>query len=272
MPCLTNSDATFGPQIDSACRSFDFTLYFEDIFFESVPAAIFLLLLLPAIIITLRRPSIIRRRSKLLAAKIISLLSLFACQTIFLAFRIHINALQSKASLAADVLFLLALCGAVALSYCDHVGSMRPSTLLIIYFSITTLFNIARLRTLWMIEFAESGAIVLSIISALTAVTLILESTGKRTSIVSLQSDATPEQFSGFWKRTSFVWLLPTFCQGYSKILSVPDLPNLDPGLKSDVLARKLENTWAKCMIRKTNFRGTMLMLNRRQAKEVQLA
>lgn len=172
----------------------------------------------------------------------------------FLALRVQIAALRTKASLAADILFLVALCGAVILSYYDHVRSLRPSTLLTIYLSVGTLFNVARIRTLWMTTSAKPAAIALSILSAATAVSLILESTQKRASVVSLRSDAPSEQFSSFWKRTSFAWLLPVFYQGYSKVLSVPDLPTLDPALASDVLSEKLENTWAKCTISKTSF------------------
>jgi hypothetical protein len=43
--CPIGSDNNFGPQISVGCRSFDFTLLFEDSFFILLPAAVFLLLL-----------------------------------------------------------------------------------------------------------------------------------------------------------------------------------------------------------------------------------
>lgn len=45
--CLLDSDNQFGPRVNIECRSFDFTLLFEDAFFTVLPAAIFLLLLPP---------------------------------------------------------------------------------------------------------------------------------------------------------------------------------------------------------------------------------
>lgn len=42
---LPEADNRFGPRIDVECRAFDFTLLFEDIFFNCLPATIFLLLL-----------------------------------------------------------------------------------------------------------------------------------------------------------------------------------------------------------------------------------
>jgi ATP-binding cassette, subfamily C (CFTR/MRP), member 1 len=42
-------DAAFGPPVQTSCRSFDFTLYFEDVVLATLPAAVFLLALpLPA--------------------------------------------------------------------------------------------------------------------------------------------------------------------------------------------------------------------------------
>lgn len=70
--CLPDSDAIFGPQVDSTCRSFDFTLYFEDIFLLCLPATVFILLLPATVISLLSRPVVIKRNSKLLAAKIVS--------------------------------------------------------------------------------------------------------------------------------------------------------------------------------------------------------
>jgi hypothetical protein len=39
------ADNRFGPRVSIDCRAFDFTLLFEDIFFISLPAAAFLLIL-----------------------------------------------------------------------------------------------------------------------------------------------------------------------------------------------------------------------------------
>lgn len=44
--CFGDSgDKSFGSQVNTFCRPFDFTLYFEDIILEVIPAAVFLFLL-----------------------------------------------------------------------------------------------------------------------------------------------------------------------------------------------------------------------------------
>lgn len=41
----SQADNRFGPRVSIDCRAFDFTLLFGDIFFTSLPAAVFLLIL-----------------------------------------------------------------------------------------------------------------------------------------------------------------------------------------------------------------------------------
>jgi hypothetical protein len=41
--CLFGGDDQFGPRIDTACRSFDFTLLFEDTILTILPTVLFLL-------------------------------------------------------------------------------------------------------------------------------------------------------------------------------------------------------------------------------------
>lgn len=55
----------FGPRIDPGCRSFDFTLLFEDAFFSLLPAALFLVLIPPRLRVLWRVP--IKLRSYRLA-------------------------------------------------------------------------------------------------------------------------------------------------------------------------------------------------------------
>lgn len=72
MACLPSSDRVFGPRVDPRCRSFDFTIQFEDIFFACLPAAVFLLLSLPYIArLVQRRPAVRSLRSGLVFAKLV---------------------------------------------------------------------------------------------------------------------------------------------------------------------------------------------------------
>jgi len=59
MHCPAASDQSFGPRVDTSCRSFDFTLQFEDIFLACLPAGLFLILSPLRIVILLYRPALI---------------------------------------------------------------------------------------------------------------------------------------------------------------------------------------------------------------------
>lgn len=83
---------------------------------------------------------------------------------------------------------------------------------------------------------------------AFTVAALLLESIeGKILLMDSGEWEKTPEEHSGFWNRTTFTWLAATFRIGYAKVISVADLPGLDPKLESRTLHARLASTWAKC-------------------------
>ncbi|KAJ5138787.1 uncharacterized protein N7515_003635 [Penicillium bovifimosum] len=245
LPCLAAADAAFGPRVSVACRTFDFTVYFEDLLFACTPAALFLLCCPVSLWLLWKEPHRIKR-SKLLGWKLVSLLALWICQIIFLVVRrIGPSSLHSNASLAADALEVVAIASATVLSYMHHCHSIRPSTLLALYLSARLLFAIARVRTLWLIGSATNEAIVLTLGLVFTSSSMMLESLGKESSVISTAlKPATPEPFSGFWKQASFAWLAGTFHQGYSRVFSVHDLPGLDPQLSSRNVEQKLQAAW----------------------------
>lgn len=109
------------------------------------------------------------------------------------------------------------------------------------------MLGIARLRTLWLMHAATAEAAIFTVGTSFTILSLIFESIEKA-SILHLKTarPATPEAFSGFWKLATFAWLTGTFRQGYSKVLSVHDLPDLDPQLSSEVVGKQLEAAWSR--------------------------
>ena len=154
--------------------------------------------------------------------------------------------------MAADILCFTATVGVWFLSYLDHQRSLRPSTLLTLYFSQSVVLGIARTRTLWLMEPSAAEPIVMTVMLSLTLIALVLESMQKKPRSKGSQQPTqckqySPEQYSGLWGRTSFAWLVATLRVGYSKIISVNDLPPLDTQLQAHVLRQKLLSTWATC-------------------------
>ncbi|OQE44692.1 hypothetical protein PENCOP_c002G03156 [Penicillium coprophilum] len=245
--CPSVADAAFGPRVNVACRNFDFTVYFEDLFLVCLPAALFLSGLPISLWLLWSEPRRIKR-SRRLVYKLVALLIIFACQLAFLLLRrFGSTVLQTKASLAADVLEVVAIPSATVLSYIYHCRSIRPSTLLTLFLSTRFLLGIARVRTLWLIPDETSKAIIFTVGFVFTLFSLVLESSGKESLVIEgTEKPATPEPFSSLWKQASFAWLAGTFRLGYSKVISVDDLPDLDPRLNSEIVGHKLQSVWSK--------------------------
>lgn len=248
--CLLAWDQSFGPRVNTLCRSFDFTLQFEDVIFACVPAAVFICLLPWNIFRLLKSSPTCSVQSKLQISKLIALGGLLITQVVFLALRAHSNSFRSGASLPADILSLAATVGAIVLSYLDHQRSLRPSTLLSLYLSISIILSIARIRTLWLMESSVAEPAVFTTMMVFNIIAFTLESVERKSSLKAshhsdMRKEYAPEQYSGLWVRTSFAWLLVTLRLGYSKFISVNDLPLLDTQLRSFVLRQKLTSTWA---------------------------
>lgn len=281
--CASGSDRAFGPRVDPTCRSFDFTLQFEDIFFACLPAAIFLALLptriAPLLLRRLRRKPPSRTAvlfplySKLLGAKLAVLTALLAAQLALLALRVQHLAFATDASLAADILGAIATVAALVLSFADHTRRLRPSTLLGLYLSVLVVLGTARTRTFSLLlprsNEGHSVPAVATLVFTLTGTALILESVEKKADATASSASGqvqssdeaindqsppvkgralAPEQRSGIWSRTSFAWLTATFRAGYARIIALNDLPPLDAGLESRLTGKALTETWARCM------------------------
>lgn len=164
-------------------------------------------------------------------------------QVIYLVYRAQYAELRTRLSLPADILSSTATVVAFFLSRASHERSLRPSTVLDLYLSISSLLNIARTRTLWLLAAGSPVPILMTVNLSLTLFALILESIEERKRL----SNGSPEEFSGIWARISFSWLTPLLKTGHDKVLSQDDLPNLDNRLQSRLLRRQLITTWSKC-------------------------
>lgn len=246
--CLPGSDGLPGPRVDTSCRSFDFTLLFEDAYLGCVPAAV-LLFLLPSHVLWLWRQRPVGGQAcwfRLLAGKAAALLAVASSQTAFAILRSRNPTFKTTASTAADVLSLVATLGALGLSYLDHQRSLRPSTLLCLYLTVVIILGVARVRTLWLIDSGAAEPAIATASLSLTVIVLLLESVEKKSSLRPGEKTGAPEEYSGFWNRSVFVWLAATLRVGYSKVISVQDLPPLDTKLESRLLRAQLVATWSK--------------------------
>ncbi|KAJ4287156.1 hypothetical protein N0V90_012554 [Kalmusia sp. IMI 367209] len=240
---MSHCDQAVGPRVDPSCRSFDFTLYFQDLFFAIIPNAVLLVLLVLPVARLLRAQDVVRR-TKSVAVKAALYILLFTCQTIFLALRTRQPRLHTPASVAADTLAIMATLAAASLSWLQHHRSEQPSALLAIFFALVSLLNVARARSLWLLPHSTGPAVLQTLVLLQGVGVLLVESVGKKSALRSPEKfqASGPEPFTGFWNLVGFSWLLGTLNRGYHSILSVDDLPDLDYRLDSESLREQLAN------------------------------
>ncbi|EPS31570.1 hypothetical protein PDE_06525 [Penicillium oxalicum 114-2] len=184
---------------------------------------------------------------RLATYKLSFLTALFALQTIYLAFQIQAPILHTNASLAASVLQILAVAVATSLSWLEDQRSVRPSDIMVLYFFAASILALPRARTLWTLSPAvETQAIVWTLVAVATSVVLGLESINKRRSVVSAYKQASKEYTSSFWARSFFIWMLPLFQSGFSSILALHDMPEVDRDLQGGSAEDRLLETWSK--------------------------
>jgi hypothetical protein len=144
----------------------------------------------------------------------------------------------------------VATVAAVLLSYLEHQRSIKPSSLLVVYFSCLTITYLPRLRSLYLSAAGNLCRNFWTAIYSLTVLAGLLESWGKAGSLRPPYNPSAPEETVGFWGRTLFIWLLSTLRRGYSGILELQDIPPVDPQLGCHQARARLREAWDKCNAR----------------------
>lgn len=151
---------------------------------------------------------------------------------------------------AASLSCVGALCIAFTL-FAEHKHSMRPSTFLSIYLSISFLLDIAKTRTYFLRTDLKAIAIVSVFILLFKLAILVLEEMPKK-SLTKLEEhkNTGAEAFSGFWNRAFLVWLNSTFALGYKTILKIDDLQSLPPEILAEKSSVDFQEKWDNRMYR----------------------
>ena len=129
------------------------------------------------------------------------------------------------------------------LSWLEHERTIRPSFVLSVYFFLTTLCDLPRTRTLWLLGDYQTIPILQTFCQVLRIVILALESTEKR-NILLTKKFLSYEITSSTISRAGFFWLIPLFKKGFKRNLLLEDLYPLDPELESVRLHSTLSKAW----------------------------
>jgi ATP-binding cassette subfamily C (CFTR/MRP) protein 1 len=248
MECTPVSDNAFGPQY---CDNFDFTLVFEQSFFQTAPCAL-LLLALPFRASQLQRQKAKCARSWTHFCKqaIISFLALSQCALLILW---ALSKDASRTGLAAASLSFLACLGLLWLSSLEHMRSTSPSDIISVFILVSIILDVPQARTLWLRHRSEIAvAITFTACLVIKIVILLLESKSKRPWLLPPYRAYSPEALTNIFNRTVLWWLGPLFLLAYRKNLRFEDLYAIDDSLLSESVEDRFMQHWSR--LRKPDF------------------
>ena len=145
------------------------------------------------------------------------------------------------------ILFTTGLVGALvlgALSYFEHLRSVRTSFLLNVYLLFTIIFDTARSRTFSLIPELNEISILFTTRVGVKVFLAIFEAKGKGSLLLSDYTSHPPEATSGMYNQALFWWQNALLKKGFKNVLSVDDLFQLDRYLRAEYLQRTIKSAW----------------------------
>lgn len=248
LQCGFAADTRFGPSVSPCRRQFDFTIFFEETVLAILPSCCFIILAIGSLILSLRaRPLTRVRRGWLYWAKLISAIVLVLVQIAVLVVQARLT-MKTSASIPSCVASLVATIFIPAVSHFDHLRCIRPSTLLVSFLTLTSIFDVTRTRTYWLsgeLEFAFT----VSLSQTGRLIVLFFESMNKKHLLLPHDEKIPAENLAGPISRTVFHWLNGLLRSGYRGVLYPEDLGPVDDRLltarlrgKFETLSRKYES------------------------------
>ncbi|KAM0812152.1 putative ABC transporter FUM19 [Seiridium cardinale] len=235
--CSASLDDVWGPAVDGCRRSMDFTLLFEQSVLSIVPSSAALLLSL------LRLYQLFDAKTRV-QGKILPI-ALFALNLSLTVLWSRNQASRTRASIPATIVALLLNILLLPLSWLEHSKTIRPSPLICAYLIVSSLVDLAQVRTLWLIQELGAEAAVFSAIFAVRVGILGFECTPKTRFLVHAEDIArSPEDKCGIISRSFFLWLLKLIWNGFRGTIMMDDLYEPPVDTAPEGLEARLQKYW----------------------------
>ena len=154
--------------------------------------------------------------------------------------------IRTNLTIPSGVLALIATIGLAALSTLDGQRTLAPSATIQTFLLFTSLFDIARARTLWLVDENDSltkGAFFTTIV--VKAALLVLESQQKMKHAKGSGAEGvSKEKASGVFSRSFLLWLNPLILLGNQKSLVVEDMYEVDQALRGRTVDEEISAAW----------------------------
>jgi ATP-binding cassette, subfamily C (CFTR/MRP), member 1 len=162
--------------------------------------------------------------------------------SLFLRFLEHAN----WKPITAELLSLVAVTAVCVLSFLEHGRNVGPSTLLTSYFVIAILSDAIQACLLYVAWNLCNTWSLASAIAIIRFVLLVLECQTKRSILREPYDKLSPEETAGFLGTAFFWWVNKVLKTGYSKVLSLDDMPPLAKSLDVMKTREAMQREWDK--------------------------
>lgn len=237
-----SSITSFGP---ATSKGFDFTPLFEDTIFSLLPSALLLLILPYRIIILYDQRQKVSSGGLLRESKSMFLAAFATIHLALLILHILDSSLRTVATVAASALAFIASLGLCLLSRLEHSRSIRPSPIINGYILLTLIFDIARVRTLFLNSSNGPIAGLFSSMIGVKVMVLLAEAVEKRKILLAPYRGLSPEETSGIYSKSFFFWLNQLMTSGFQRVLQNDDLYPIDREMSSPSLQQRMKNAWS---------------------------
>jgi hypothetical protein len=158
-----------------------------------------------------------------------------------------LDAYRTRATIAVSIVSFFASLLLAVLVWLQHVRTVRPGNVILAFLSLNVLFDLAIVRTLWLVPVSRAIPIVYTTAFAFKASLLVAESVEKkRATLLPSYQHYGPEALAGFFNRAAFGWVNPLLLRGSREILTLRDLLSLDRKLHSEGIQANVTDHWQR--------------------------
>lgn len=150
-------------------------------------------------------------------------------------------------TIASSVVGFSAAIGLAFFSSLEHRNSPRPSFIIVSYLLLSLVFDIARVRTAWLLKGSEAIAATVTAAMSTKVLIVVVETFNKRHILLEAYAKLSKEATSGIVSRAMFWWLVSLLKDGSKTVLTLNDLLPIHEKLEPEKLTREYSQKWSKC-------------------------
>ncbi|KAJ6125118.1 hypothetical protein N7471_012435 [Penicillium samsonianum] len=153
----------------------------------------------------------------------------------------------------------------ISVSYTQHYRSPRPSTLLLLFLSLSLPLNAIRARTIWAVQTRSFCAVFIANLG-FDLIKLLLESIEQRPSLTDQATKWPRETIANVFNRSMFWWLNPLLIQGFKDVLDADQLLSIDARVNDAEGGDRFMQKWDAVQPKSSSALTMLLMVHHRWA------